>query len=156
MEYSFIMFKPDALKEELVEKAMNYLREGGIEIAYIGCRKADKDTVCRHYAEVIEKLGEDFKRRSIAFFENEYVIPMVVKGEGPDLIGRVRKIVGATDPSKAEKGTIRGDLGHDSLQKSMEEDRCCANVIHASDCPEAVKNETTIWFGSDVAAKFCD
>nr|WP_317413387.1 nucleoside-diphosphate kinase [uncultured Solibaculum sp.] len=154
MNYSFIMLKPDALDRELVVDVLSYLKKGGIELELVGYQKAKEDVICKHYAEVIEKLGDTFRRRAIRYFDGQPVMPIIVKGEGSDLIPRIRSIVGATDPSKAGKGTIRGDLGTDSLQRSIDEDRCCENLIHASDCEEAFRTETAIWFGDEIAQRY--
>lgn len=67
------------------------------------------------------------------YFNDKYVLPMVVRGESPDLVADIRRIVGATNPANADKGTIRGDLGCDSYEKCNRENRSCQNLIHASD-----------------------
>ncbi len=53
--------------------------------------------------------------------------------EGENAVKRVRELIGKTDPSVAEKGTIRGDFANDSILKGNLERRSCRNVIHASD-----------------------
>ncbi|PIP61850.1 hypothetical protein COW99_01875 [Candidatus Roizmanbacteria bacterium CG22_combo_CG10-13_8_21_14_all_38_20] len=60
--------------------------------------------------------------------------------EGEDIIAKVRNLAGITDSTKADKGTIRGDLGED-IQR---------NVVHISDSPESVEKETNLLFGSSV------
>ena len=57
--------------------------------------------------------------------------------QGRDAIKVARKIVGATDPALAEKGTIRGDLGSN----------CTENLVHASDSPESAAKEIANFFG---------
>ena len=56
----------------------------------------------------------------------------------------IRRIVGATDPSKADHGTIRGDLGDDSFDRCASENRSCYNLIHASDSFENAKEEQSL------------
>ena len=91
--------------------------------------------------------GRDFKRKMLDYFNDKYVLPMVVRGESPDLVADIRRIVGATNPANADKGTIRGDLGCDSYEKCNRENRSCQNLIHASDSAENARIETALWFG---------
>ena len=154
MYYSFIMLKPDALGRDLTQQIIGYLKEGGIEIDWINTVRATRDRIFTHYADVIAKVGEEFKEKAARYFEGKYVVPIIVKSEEENIISRVREIVGATDPVKAAKGTIRGDLGSDSLQRSLDENRCCENLIHASDCPEAFRTEIQIWFDPSVTARY--
>jgi nucleoside-diphosphate kinase len=59
--------------------------------------------------------------------------------EGPDAIACVRTMNGATRPSDAVPGTIRGDLALEMGQ----------NLVHASDSPESAATELAIWFRAD-------
>lgn len=154
MYYSFIMLKPDALKQEFVETILQYFKKAEIEIERLGYKKVSEPVLKQHYAEIIQKLGTDFKDKLMLYFDNEFVMPMVLKSHSEHIISDIRTIVGATDPSKAAPGTIRGDLGTDSLAQCIAENRSCYNLIHASDCPEAVKREIGIWFGNDVAEQY--
>lgn len=154
MYYSFIMLKPDALKRGLTVPILTYLKKADIEIEMIDCQKVQTGTLLKHYAEAIAKMGHDFERKYADYFTNRYVIPIIVKSEYPDIIERVRKVVGATNPIKAAKGTIRGDFGIDSFEKSAAENRGCQNLIHASDGPEAVRREIALWFGEEYAEKY--
>ena len=71
---------------------------------------------------------------------------IAIKIGGEDAIQAVRRITGYTEPSTAEKGTIRGDYGADSLMKSTNEGRACENLIHASGNQEEAKLELDLWF----------
>jgi len=69
--------------------------------------------------------------------------------EGVNAIGKVRQIVGSTDPSKADMGTIRGDYSLMSFQYSNSIHKAVPNLIHASgNCAEA-KQEIALWFADD-------
>jgi len=59
--------------------------------------------------------------------------------EGEDAVARIRKVMGATDPSKADKGTVRADFGL-NIQE---------NSTHASDSPENALKEIEIFFTKD-------
>jgi nucleoside-diphosphate kinase len=71
---------------------------------------------------------------------------MVLEGEG-EAIALARKVTGFTDPTQADKGTIRGDLGNDSIAKANSEGRPTKNLIHASGNPEEAAKEIALWFG---------
>ena len=154
MYYSFIMLKPDALRRELVEEIMQYFHREGIEIERLGFTRADEALIDTHYAHVIQKYGDVFRERMMDYFKGQYTIPMILRSEKETLIADIRRIVGATDPSQAAPGTIRGDLGDDSFERCASENRSCYNLIHASDSPETARDETSVWFGADVAARY--
>ena len=146
MYYEFIMLKPDAVRRGLVEEVLRRLRAGGFSIERVGCRPATAGLIQAHYADNIQKYGPDFARRAAACFDGKTVLPVLLGSEDADIVARVRALVGATDPAKAAAGTIRGDLGEDSFEKSNAGDRMCENLIHASDSAEAVRAEAAIWF----------
>ncbi|MCH3971379.1 MAG: hypothetical protein LKE53_01185 [Oscillospiraceae bacterium] len=154
MYYSFIMLKPDAVERGLTMPIMARLKDAGIEIEVLDCRKPSTELLCQHYADVIAERGNDFVLKYADYFTNRWVLPMIVKSEQSDIIPRIRKLAGATDPAKAEKGTIRGDFGIDSYEKCKIDGHCCQNLIHASDSPESFRREVTIWFGESYAEKY--
>jgi nucleoside-diphosphate kinase len=89
-----------------------------------------------HGVKVLERLRQYLKRNPV----------IAIKIGGNDAINTVRKIVGYTDPINAEKGTIRGDLGKDSIAKSTQEGRVCENLVHASGNLEEAGVELKLWF----------
>jgi nucleoside-diphosphate kinase len=89
--------------------------------------------------------GKLFFDMLIDYLADKQVVAMVL--EGKDAVSRVRQIVGTTDPSKAEKGTIRGDLGDDSRERADIEHRSIYNLIHASGTKDEAATEIRLWFG---------
>jgi len=145
MGITFVMLKPDAVQRGLGYDIMQYFKKNGISIECFDVQIATEDKIRRHYEEVIAKYGEEFAQHMLDMFLNKTVVPIILSG-GDDIIAQVRRIVGATEPAKAEKGTIRCDLGlGDSYARSVAEGRVVRNLIHASDSPEAVKREISIW-----------
>ena len=71
--------------------------------------------------------------------------------EGQDAIQIVRALIGNTMPSKAEKGTIRGDFG---LPETIETLSATRNLIHASDAPDEADREIACWFTPDEIKSF--
>jgi len=66
--------------------------------------------------------------------------------EGNHAVANVRKLVGATIPSLAAPGTIRGDYSTDSAIKANREKRAIQNLVHASGSLEEAKEELKLWF----------
>ena len=145
MFYTFIMIKPDAIRRNLVSEVLWYFKKANYEIVIFDLVNVELNTIYQHYSEKIIEDGDTFKSKVQKAFANKTVIPIILRGSDINIIPNVRKIIGSTDPSKAEKGTIRGDLGCDALQKAMDEMRLCENLIHASDSIEAVKKEINLW-----------
>lgn len=142
---TFVMLKPDAMEKQLAFSVMMYFERAGIGIDCFDVQTATEPKIRLHYAEHFAKYGEEFARKMLDMFEGKAVVPIVLKG-GEDVIERVREIVGATQPAKAARGTIRGDLGDgDCYERSTAENRVVRNLIHASDSMEAVRREIGIW-----------
>ncbi len=154
MYYSFVILKPDALKRNLVSLVMHRFKNAGINIEHFTHTLIDENLIFEHYSEVIEKLGESFKLRAKKSFVGECVIPVIIASEDENIIANVRKLIGNTDPSKADKGTIRGDFANDNFEASVKEERCRNNIIHASDSIESYTKEVALWFGKDIAQKY--
>ncbi|MEU6709582.1 nucleoside-diphosphate kinase [Streptomyces wuyuanensis] len=66
----------------------------------------------------------------------------------PGIHARLRKQLGHFDPTAAKPGTIRGDLGEDSLDRALAEKRLVNNLVHTSDDPEAACRDFGTWYGS--------
>jgi len=61
-------------------------------------------------------------------------------------VAKVRKLIGATDPAAADRDTIRGIYGIDTMTKARAEKRMLMNLIHASDSDDNAKQEIKLWF----------
>jgi nucleoside-diphosphate kinase len=154
MNYSFIMLKPDCLERQLTGSIIERLRANQINIEIFDYRLVSEEIIYKHYAEKIDELGDVFKEKTRKGFAGKYVIPVIVSSDSNNLIPDIRKAVGATDPSKAEPGTIRGDFGTDSFEKAMQENRVVSNLIHASDSYETYLAEARLWFGEDITKRY--
>ena len=93
--------------------------------------------------------AEDQGRKVVSwlrdFITSGPIVVMVLEGE--DAVTVARKVTGFTDPSTAEEGTIRGDLGTDNILDANREGRPVYNLIHASGSPEEAAHEIKLWFG---------
>jgi nucleoside-diphosphate kinase len=125
------MIKPDAVQRGLVGKIIQRFEAKGLKIVAMKMRTLPQDVAREHYVEHAKK---PFFEDLVGFITSGPAVPMVV--EGKDAISEVRKINGATNPTKAQPGTVRGDFGLDMGR----------NVIHGSDSPESAKREIALHF----------
>ena len=94
----------------------------------------DRALAERHYAIHANK---PFFRDLVSYITSTAIIAAVFEAEGA--VEKIRRIMGATDPAKAEPGTIRKDFGLDIQQ----------NVIHGSDSVETAEKEIQLFFTED-------
>ncbi len=72
---------------------------------------------------------------------------VVALGHGDRAPGRLRELIGPTDPAVAGPGTIRGRYGIDSLAAGKAEQRLIDNLVHTSDDPAGARREFLTWYG---------
>jgi len=134
MERTLIIFKPDCMKQGYVGQVLARFESAGFKI--VGCKmtRLTSALLREHYAHVADK---PFYPEIESFMSSEPVIVMTL--EGDEIVGQVRALLGPTDSTKAEKGTIRGDFGKDMM----------VNVVHASDSPENARIEIDRFFGKN-------
>lgn len=131
MEMTLILLKPDCFKKNIIGDVINRFERSSFTVC--GCKmlKLSKELLEEHYAHIAQK---PFFGEVLAYMQSTPVIALAIRGE--DCIRRVRELVGPTDSRKAEKGTIRGDLGEDNMR----------NVVHASDSIESAGVELKRFF----------
>ncbi len=130
-EQTFLMVKPDGVQRGLVGNVISRLENKGLKLVAMKMIHIPADLAARHYEE---HKGKPFYDGLIEFITSSPVVAMI--WEGDDAIAMVRAIVGATDPRKADTGTIRGDLAV-FMGK---------NIVHASDMPESAAREIGLFF----------
>jgi len=106
----------------------------GFNIVAMKMLRITPDLAQQHYAEHIEK---PFYPGLEAFITGAPVLAMIV--EGLECIRVVREMLGATSGLQAAAGTIRGDFSSSGQM----------NLVHASDGPQAVRREISLYFGDD-------
>lgn len=128
------MCKPGVLNRRLVGRVISRLEEKGLKLVGLKMMRISPELAARHYAE---HAGKPFYDELVSYITSGPVVAMV--WEGDDCVTLVRKVVGATKPSEAAPGTIRGDFcSHTSH-----------NVIHASDGAESAAREVSLFFSED-------
>ncbi|GMH37107.1 hypothetical protein BSKO_04980 [Bryopsis sp. KO-2023] len=138
-ERSFIMIKPDGVQRGLVAEIIRRFESKGYKLVGIKAIVPTKDLASSHYDE---HNGKPFFPKLVDFLSSGPCIAMV--WEGKDVITYGRKMIGATNPSASEPGTIRGDY-------AIEMGR---NIIHGSDSTESAQKEIALWFKSEELADY--
>jgi nucleoside-diphosphate kinase len=141
MERTCIIVKPDGVKRMLIGEIINRLERGGLSVRAIKMINAEVETLRKHYSAHVDK---PFYKGLETYMTEGPIVAMVF--EGFDAVQKARDITGHTDPTKAEKGTIRGDLGEDSFEKADSEGRGLRNLVHASGTKEEAISEIKLWF----------
>ena len=138
IERTFVALKPDAVQRGLIGRIVNRFEEKGFKILAMKMLDVTPEQAAAHYAE---HVGKPFYEGLIQFITSAPIVAMVV--EGIDAIEEIRHIVGATNPDKADVGSIRAD--YSPLMK--------CNCIHASDSVASAEREMRIYF--DVEKELC-
>jgi nucleoside-diphosphate kinase len=134
-ERTLVLVKPDGVRRGLVGEVLRRIEAKGYRTVALEQRTATRELLEQHYAE---HVGKPFYEPLVAFMLSGPVVAAVVEGER--VIEACRTLMGATDPTKALPGSIRGDLGRDWGGAVQE------NLVHGSDSPESAQREIKIWF----------
>jgi nucleoside-diphosphate kinase len=135
LERTLVLVKPDGVRRGLTGEVIRRIEAKGYTLARLELRSATPELLAGHYAE---HQGKPFYDPLVEFMLSGPVVAMVVEGER--CIEGFRSLAGATDPTTALPGTIRGDLGRDwglAVQQ---------NLVHGSDSPESAEREIGLWY----------
>lgn len=113
-EATLVIIKPDAVERGLIGEIVGRLEHKGLEILAMQMHAISRDEAVALY---IEHEGKPFFDRLVGFTVSGPSIIMVVRGNCA--VEVVRTLMGATDCVKAAPGTIRGDLGITSFEKTL-------------------------------------
>ncbi|ABB15304.1 nucleoside-diphosphate kinase [Carboxydothermus hydrogenoformans] len=131
MERTFIMVKPDGVQRGLVGEIISRFEKRGFKLVGLKLMQISRELAETHYGE---HKGKPFFEGLLNFITSGPVVAMV--WEGKEVIATAREMMGATNPLKAQPGTIRGTYGIDVGR----------NVIHGSDSPESAAREIALFF----------
>ncbi|MDO8107316.1 nucleoside-diphosphate kinase [Isoptericola sp. b441] len=132
---TLVLVKPDAVRRGLVGEVLRRIEAKGYTLVAAELRTADPALLEEHYAE---HAGKPFFEPLVTFMSSGPVLAAVVAGER--VVEGFRSLAGATDPTSAAPGTIRGDLGRDWGRPVTE------NLVHGSDSDESAAREISLWF----------
>jgi nucleoside-diphosphate kinase len=133
-EKTLVLIKPDAVQRKLAGEILARFERRGLEIRSARLLTVDRALADEHYVEHREK---PFFGELVDFITSAPTLALVLEGEAA--ISVVRTTMGATNPTDAAPGTIRGDLA-----LAMPD-----NLVHGSDSPESAQREIALWFGND-------
>ncbi len=171
-ERTLAILKTDTVQRSLVGEVISRFERSGLKISAMKMIFPTQEQLEKHYnkddkwclekgervvvgmkaagqkpdKEAIE-YGRDIIKTIVAYLQESPVIAMVL--EGGSAIEVVTKLVGTTEPSTADVGTIRGDFTIDSYDHSTIENRAVKNLVHYSDDQAEAEREIAIWFKPD-------
>ena len=131
VERTLSIIKPDAVKKNAIGRILARFEDAGLKIVAARMTRLSRAEAEKFYA--VHK-GRPFFDDLVGFISSGPVLVQVL--EGDNAIAKNREIMGATDPKKAAKGTIRADFA-DSID---------ANAVHGSDAPETAQAEVAFFF----------
>jgi nucleoside-diphosphate kinase len=134
-ERTLILVKPDGVARGLSGEVLRRVEAKGYRLAAVELRTATPELLAEHYAE---HVGKPFYEPLVDFMLSGPTLAVVAEGER--VIEGFRSLAGATDPTVAAPGTIRGDLARQWSTKVIQ------NIVHGSDSPESAEREIGIWF----------
>ena len=134
-EKTLILVKPDGVRRGLTGEVISRIESKGYSIESLRMLNADRALLEKHYAE---HAGKPFYEPLVEFMMSGPIVAIVATGNR--VIEGFRSLAGATDPTVAAPGTIRGDLARDQGTKVV------PNIVHGSDSPESAAREISIFF----------
>lgn len=172
-ERTFVILKPDAVQRGLVGEIIKRFERIGLKIVAMKMHHVKEDSLWAHYNKddawyekkgknIVEnktklgmpvekdaiEYGKDIIRAMVHYMTASPVVSLVVEGNQAQAV--VKRLVGGTEPTTADTGTIRGDFALDSyFLCDTDGSRGMRNLIHCTDPadgPEAYDREVSIWF----------
>ena len=132
---TLVLIKPDGTKRNLIGEIIARCEAKGYVVADLKKFTPSIELLTEHYAE---HEGKPFFLPLVEFMNSGDVV--AIRLEGNRVIEGFRSLAGATDPTVAAPGTIRGDLGRDWGLKVQQ------NLVHGSDSVESAERELALWF----------
>ena len=131
LEQTLVIIKPDGVRRKLVGKIIQRFEERGLIIKKMQQKTLEQSLIREHYAHLKDK---PFFDELVDYMTSGSAIVIIL--EQKNVIQIVRKMIGATNASEAEPGTIRGDFAIGTTE----------NVVHASDSLESAEIEIRRFF----------
>lgn len=128
---TFTMIKPEAVENEHIGEILAIINRSGFHIVSLKMMRLSRDNAAKFYA--VHK-GKPFYDELVEFMSSGPIVAAILQKE--NAVEDYRKLIGTTDPSKAEEGTIR-KLFAESIQK---------NAVHGSDSDENAQFEAAFFF----------
>lgn len=171
-ERTFVILKPDTVQRSLIGEVIGRFERTGLKFVAMKMFVPEEAKLLTHYNKNEEwflkkgnRIIEDLKAQNlpiekdaiaygraiidtiVTYMTAAPVVAMIL--EGNQAVAVVTKLVGTTEPSTSDVGTIRGDYTVDSYGHSSFENRAVRNLIHCSESPEEAEREIKVWFTDD-------
>ena len=168
-ERTLVILKPDALQRSLIGEIIRRIERVGLKLVAVKLLLATEEQCWAHYQKddewylkkgqrviddrkahslTIDKepleYGKDIIRTIVDYMVSGPALGLVIEGLGAVAVSK--KLVGSTEPSTSDVGTIRGDFTIDTYGVSALDNRAVRNLVHCSDCPEEAEREIPLWF----------
>ncbi|HNS31162.1 MAG: nucleoside-diphosphate kinase [Tenuifilaceae bacterium] len=128
---TFAMIKPDAIERGHLGEILFIINRAGFNIVAMKMTRLSADETKRFYSM---HQGKDFFEKLASYISSGPVVPLILEKE--NAVDAFRKLIGATNPEKAEEGTIRKRFAVDLTR----------NSIHGADSPENACREWSFFF----------
>ena len=135
MEQTLVLIKPDGVRRNLIGEIIARCESKGYVVTNLRMVQPDRHLLAEHYAE---HEGKSFYEPLLEFMSSGPLVAIALQGNR--VIEGFRSIAGATEPTAAAPGTIRGDLGRDWGTVVVQ------NLVHGSDSKESAERELALWF----------
>lgn len=168
-ERSLVILKPDTVQRSLIGEVIRRFERTGLKFTAMKMMIPTEAQLQAHYNKNEEwflrkgnRIIEDLKSHGLpvekdAMAYGRAIIDTIVRYmtaapvvvmilEGNEAVKVITKLVGTTEPSTSDVGTIRGDFTVDSYGHSSFENRAVRNLIHCSESPEEAEREIAVWF----------
>jgi nucleoside-diphosphate kinase len=169
IERTLLLVKPDGVQRALMGRIITRFEDAGLKVVAIKMLCPDKELAGTHYIadqKWFEETGgrtlQVYKDRGVVVKETAVQIATRIRNyliesltdmpvvaivlEGNDAISVTRKMVGSTEPKRADPSTIRGTFSTDSYEKADERKGPIRNVVHASEDKKTAEREIKVWF----------
>ncbi len=171
-ERTFVLIKPDAIQRGLVGEIIKRIERTGLKLVAMKTLVPEEKVCWDHYnkddvwfldkgTKTVENLkakgieinkepieyGRDIIKGCVHLLTSGPCVAMV--WEGNQSIAIVKKLVGGTEPTTSDVGTIRGDLTLDSYSLANVDNRAVRNLVHCTDNLADGEREINLWFKAD-------
>ncbi len=168
-ERTLVIIKPDGVQRSLIGEIIKRFERTGLKFVAMKFMLPQADQCWKHYNKdeawfmlkgnrIVEdrknqglsidkeplEYGKDIIQSNVDFFTSGPVLACII--EGNQSVAIVKKLVGGTEPTTSDVGTIRGDYTVDSYALSSIDNRAVRNLVHCSDSPEEADREIPLWF----------
>ena len=176
-ERTLVIVKPDGVQRGLIGEILKRFERTGLKFVAMKFMLPQADQCWKHYNKdeawfmlkgnrIVEdrknqglsidkeplEYGKDIIQSNVDFFTSGPVLAFII--EGNQSVAIVKKLVGGTEPTTSDVGTIRGDFTVDSYALSRIDNRAVRNLVHCSDSPEEAEREIPLWFDESESVSY--